>query len=78
MTWKSAEGEPLTMVMERGLPTVYALVNMDPGTMEPRAVALLIGEEWVDAGKLLIARIKNIEEKGTFTRIRIGICLVDF
>ena len=53
MTWKSAEGEPLTMVMERGLPTVYALVNMDPGTMEPRAVALLIGEEWVDAGKLL-------------------------
>ena len=32
----------------------------------------------MDAGKLLIARIKNIEEKGTFTRIRIGICLVDF
>ena len=60
MTWKSAEGEPLTMVMERGLPTVYALVNMDPGTMDFLGVALLIGDEWVNAG--LDAEV-NLEEQ---------------
>ena len=32
----------------------------------------------MDAGKLLIAKIRNIEKKGTFTQIRIGIYLIDF
>ena len=32
----------------------------------------------MDAGKLLIAKIKRIEKKGTFTKIRIGIYLIDF
>ena len=32
----------------------------------------------MDAGKLLIAKIKHIEKKGTFTKIRIGIYLIDF
>ncbi len=32
----------------------------------------------MDAGKLLIARIKKINQKGTFTQIQIGIYLVDF
>lgn len=32
----------------------------------------------MDAGKLLVARIKNAEKKGSFTQIGIGIYLVDF
>ena len=32
----------------------------------------------MDAGKLLIAKIKHIEKKGTYTQIRIGIYLIDF
>ena len=32
----------------------------------------------MDAGKMLAARIKGIEKKGSFTRIAIGIYLVDF
>ena len=32
----------------------------------------------MDAGKLLTAKIASIEKKGTFTKIRIGIYLVDF
>lgn len=32
----------------------------------------------MDAGKLLSATITDIERKGSFTQIRIGICLVDF
>lgn len=32
----------------------------------------------MDAGKLLIAKIRHIEKKGTFTKIRIGIYLIDF
>lgn len=32
----------------------------------------------MDAGKLLSATITDIEKKGTFTKIRIGIYLVDF
>ena len=32
----------------------------------------------MDAGKLLVAKIKHIEKKGTFVQIRIGIYLVDF
>ena len=32
----------------------------------------------MDAGKLLIAKIKRVEKKGIFTQIRIGIYLVDF
>lgn len=32
----------------------------------------------MDAGKLLVAKIKKIEKKGTFTQISIGIFLVDF
>lgn len=32
----------------------------------------------MDAGKLLTAQIASIEKKGTFTKIRIGIYLVDF
>lgn len=32
----------------------------------------------MDAGKLLTAKIKNIQPKGTFTMISIGIYLVDF
>ena len=32
----------------------------------------------MDAGKLLMAKIKKISPKGTFTQIQIGIYLVDF
>ena len=32
----------------------------------------------MDAGKMLAAKIKNIEKKGSFTKIGIGIYLVDF
>ena len=32
----------------------------------------------MDAGKLLVAKIKNIQPKGSFTMISIGIYLVDF
>ena len=32
----------------------------------------------MDAGKLLIAKIKNIQQKGSLTMISIGIYLVDF
>ena len=32
----------------------------------------------MDAGKMLVAKIKNIEKKGSFTKIAIGIYLVDF
>ena len=32
----------------------------------------------LDAGKMLTARIKGIEKKGSFTKISIGIYLVDF
>ncbi len=32
----------------------------------------------MDAGKLLVAKIKKIQKKGTFTQISIGIFLVDF
>ena len=32
----------------------------------------------LDAGKMLAAKIKGIEKKGSFTRIAIGIYLVDF
>ena len=32
----------------------------------------------MDAGKMMIAKIKQIEKKGTFTQITIGIYLVDF
>ena len=32
----------------------------------------------MDAGKLLVAKIKKIQKKGTFTQISIGIYLVDF
>lgn len=32
----------------------------------------------MDAGKLLKARIRKIEKKGSFTQIGIGIYLIDF
>ena len=32
----------------------------------------------MDAGKMLAAKIKDIEKKGSFTKIAIGIYLVDF
>ena len=38
----------------------------------------IIFSRLMDAGKLLIAKIRNIEKKGTFTQIRIGIYLIDF
>lgn len=46
-TWKSAEGQPWTLVLERGLPTIYALANVDPNTVEFRNMALLVGQEWL-------------------------------
>ena len=52
MTWKSGEGKPLTMMMKRARPTVYALINMDPVTMEIRNIALLTGEEWTEIAEL--------------------------
>ena len=32
----------------------------------------------MDAGKMLMAKISNIDQKGSFTQIKIGIYLVDF
>ena len=32
----------------------------------------------MDAGKMLAAKVKNIEKKGSFTKVAIGIYLVDF
>lgn len=38
----------------------------------------LVFSRLMDAGKLLRAKIKNIEQKGSFTQISIGLYLVDF
>ena len=38
----------------------------------------LIFARLMDAGKLLAAKIKKIDKKGSFTQISIGIYLVDF
>ena len=38
----------------------------------------LIFARLMDAGKLLVAKIKKIQKRGTFTQISIGIYLVDF
>ena len=38
----------------------------------------LIFARLMDAGKLLKARIRTIEKKGSFTQIGIGIYLIDF
>ncbi len=38
----------------------------------------IIFSRLMDAGKLLSAKIKTINQKGTFTQIQIGIYLVDF
>ena len=38
----------------------------------------IIFSRLMDAGKLLVAKIKKIQKKGTFTQISIGIFLVDF
>ncbi len=38
----------------------------------------LIFARLMDAGKMLVAKIKKIDKKGTFFRISIGIFLVDF
>lgn len=38
----------------------------------------IIFSRLMDAGKKLIAKIKNIEKKGSFNQISIGIYLVDF
>lgn len=53
-TWRSAEEEPLTMILERGQPTIYMLMNMDPETMEPRVFHLLTGDTWTDMAFLEI------------------------
>lgn len=50
--WVSREGEPLTMILERGLPTFYILFNMDLNTLETRCLAFMIGNEWVDMSRL--------------------------
>ena len=38
----------------------------------------LIFSRLMDAGKLLTGKIRKIQQKGSFTQISIGICLVDF
>ena len=38
----------------------------------------LVFARLMDAGKLLTAKVKKIEKKGSFTQVSIGICLVDF
>lgn len=38
----------------------------------------LVFSRLMDAGKLLIAKIKSIDQKGSFTKISIGIYLVDY
>ncbi len=38
----------------------------------------LVFSRLMDAGKMLTARIKEIEKRGSFTKIAIGIYLVDF
>ncbi len=50
--WVSREGEPLTMILERGKPTLYLLTNTGLNTMETRSLAFLIGNEWVDMSQL--------------------------
>lgn len=46
--WVSREGEPLTMILEQGMPTIYILSNIGLNTMETRSLALLVGNEWMD------------------------------
>ncbi len=48
--WISGEGQPLAMMIDQTLPTLYFLVNMDPATGELRGLAMLLGEEWVSLG----------------------------
>ena len=50
--WVSREGEPLTMILERGKPTLYILTNIGLNTLETRSLAFLIGNEWVDMSQL--------------------------
>ena len=47
-TWQAAEGEPLAMIVQRGLPTLYLLMNLDLSTTEIRNIVLLAGSEWLD------------------------------
>ena len=53
-SWVSEEGAPMTMVLGRGMPTLYLLMNMDLEAMEPRTMALLAGGEWIDLGSLSV------------------------
>ena len=49
-TWRAAEGEPLAMIVRRGLPTLYVLMNIDLNTTDLRGMAILAGSEWTDLG----------------------------
>ncbi len=47
-TWVSKDGEPMSMVVARSVPTFFLLINIDPVTMEDRGSALLTANGWID------------------------------
>ena len=79
---KAAVGDTLTLRRESGNPfdsNAILILNESGekyGYLPERDN--IIFARLMDAGKLLAAKIKNIQPKGTFTLISIGIYLVDF
>ncbi len=79
---KAAVGDMLTLRRESGNPfdsNAILILNESGekyGYVPERDN--IIFARLMDAGKLLAAKIKNIQPKGTFTMISIGIYLVDF
>lgn len=51
-TWVEAENKPLTMVVEKDIPTFFVLMNLDTTTLESRGLAICVGGEWVDLNQV--------------------------
>lgn len=79
--WISREGEPLTMILERGVPTLYFLSNIGADTLELRSFAFLIGNEWVDLDRLASGSLDEEDEAqameimGTLARAGLALLL---
>lgn len=63
--------------MQRLLPVLRALQDMSQGQFDTQG-KMIIYKRLMHAGKLLKAKITDIEVKGSFTKISIGIYLVNF
>ena len=75
------EGDKLTLLREKNRYDENAILILTESRKKLGYIPEkdnLIFSRLLDAGKMLAAKIKNIEKKGSFTRIGIGIYLVDF